>query len=86
VNEQTLAGGAADKKTETEYFVNGERQETSEKELTGAEILTLAGFTPVSDWTLTRDEGGKVIGPDEKVEIHSGERFTAKRSGPTPTS
>jgi hypothetical protein len=84
MTEQVVAKG--DKKTEIVYFVNGEQQETSERKLTGATILTDAKFTPVSDWILTRDEGGKVIGPDEEVEIHPNERFTAKRRGPTPTS
>jgi hypothetical protein len=84
MSEQVLAEGG--KATEIVYFVNGEKQETSERKLTGATILTNAKFTPVSDWILTRDEGGKVIGPDEDVEIHANERFTAKRKGPTPTS
>ncbi|MGH3008599.1 MAG: hypothetical protein ACRDLM_04235 [Gaiellaceae bacterium] len=84
MSEQELAEGG--KATEIVYTVNGEKQETSKRKLTGGEILTNAKFTPIADWVLTRDEGGKAIGSDEEVEIHPNERFTAKRKGPTPTS
>jgi len=69
------------------YFVNGEKQETVEHELTVREILEHAGFTPATEYHLVRDEGNyKYEDYDEKVHLHDGERFTATFIGPTPTS
>lgn len=68
------------------YEVNGEPQVTQEHKLTGRQILERAGFTPAEDYSLTRNEGNKAIGPDEEVPIHEGETFTATFRGPTPTS
>jgi hypothetical protein len=68
------------------YSVSAEPQETTEHKLTGREILERAGFTPAEDYTLTRDDGHKVIGPDDRESIHQGETFTAKFKGITPTS
>jgi hypothetical protein len=68
------------------YLVNAEPQETTEKKLTGREILSNAGFSPTEDYRLTRNEGGKLIGLDEQVTIREGEAFTATFQGPTPTS
>jgi hypothetical protein len=79
------SGNAEAGKT-TEYFVNGERQETQDKKLTASTILEDAGFKPADDWILSRDEGGKKFASSDDVEIHKDERFTAKRRGPTPTS
>lgn len=71
----------------TTYFVNGERQETDEKELKVKAILANAGFDPTSEWVLSRDEPPEEFkDQDELVHIHQDERFTATRSGPTPTS
>ena len=77
---------ATQRKTLT-YFVNGEEQTTASDKLTVREILTKAGFTPVEDYRLTRDEGNHVYHDyDEEVPLHEDERFTATFLGPTPTS
>ena len=69
------------------YFVNGERLETAEDKLTVRQILESAGFVPVTEYRLTRDEGDHVYDDyDTEVPIHDGERFTATFLGPTPTS
>jgi hypothetical protein len=71
----------------TVYFVNGERQTTGAAELDVKAILAHAGFDPVTDYRLTRDEGNHVYTDyDQDVPIHDGERFTATYVGPTPTS
>jgi hypothetical protein len=77
---------ATHKKT-IEYFVNGEVQTSTEKELTVRQILKRAGFEPAKDWILTRDKDGHEFkNPDKLVQIHKDERFTATATGPTPTS
>lgn len=68
------------------YSVNGEQQQTTERKLTGHEILTTAGFTPAEDYRLTRNDGGKEIGLDNQEPIHEGEAFTATFRGVTPVS
>jgi hypothetical protein len=73
--------------TTVTYFVNGEEQTTTKDKLTVREILTKAGFTPVEEYRLTRDEGHHVYQDyDEEVPLHEHERFTATFLGPTPTS
>ena len=72
---------------ETEYFVNGESQKTSEHKLAVKTILSNAGFTPPEEYELSRDKDGHEFGSQEElVPIHKGERFTATFTGPTPTS
>ena len=69
------------------YYVNGEAQTTAHHKLTVREILTAAGFTPVTEYQLTRDEGHHVYRDyDEEVPLHQHERFTATFVGPTPVS
>jgi hypothetical protein len=68
------------------YSVSAEPQETTEHKLSGREILERAGFTPADDYTLTRDDGNKVIDLDDRESIHERETFTAKFKGVTPTS
>jgi hypothetical protein len=69
------------------YYVNGEAQTTTKDKLTVRETLTAAGFTPVEEYRLTRDNGHHVYSDyDEEVPLHDGERFTATFLGPTPTS
>ena len=69
------------------YYVNGEAQTTTQDKLTVREILTAAGFTPVTEYQLTRDEGHHVYRDyDEEVPLHQHERFTATFVGPTPVS
>ena len=70
-----------------EYFVNGESEFTSEHKLEVGQILEGAGFSPASQYQLTRDEGHHLYTDyQEEVPIHPGERFTATFVGPTPTS
>lgn len=70
-----------------QYTVNGETQTTTSLKLTVGTILSNAGFTPVADYDLERDEGHKVFNnPDEIIPIHKGEKFTALFKGTTPTS
>lgn len=69
------------------YFVNGSSHTTEERKLTPRVILANAGFTPVEDYRLIRDDGNKVLDDLDKDEsIHEGERFTALFKGPTPVS
>jgi phenylalanyl-tRNA synthetase beta subunit len=69
------------------YFVNGEREQTREHKRTVRAILLDAGFTPVENYQLERDEGHHLFPTyDEEVPIHQDERFTALYTGPTPTS
>jgi len=70
-----------------EYFVNGEKEQTTEHKLTVEQILTRAGFEPATQYNLTRDEGHhKYTDYQEEVPLHEDERFTATFMGPTPTS
>ena len=80
------AAGAAAHDRPITYFVNAEPEETTEHVLTGRAILEAAGFTPVGEYSLTRNAGNKAVGLDEDVAIHKGEAFTATFNGPTPTS
>lgn len=71
----------------TTYFVNGASQTTEERKLTPRTILMNAGFTPVEDYRLLRDDGYQMLTDLDKDEaIREGERFTALFSGPTPVS
>ena len=70
-----------------DYFVNGEKQETTEHKLTVSQILEHAGFTPITEYQLERDKDHhKYTDYAHEVEIHDDERFTATFIGPTPTS
>ena len=70
-----------------EYFVNGEAEHTTEHKLKVEEILQRAGFTPATQYRLTRDEGQHAYtNYEEEVPLHDGECFTATFIGPTPTS
>ena len=72
---------------ELAYFVNGERQVSSQHKLMVRSILATAGFDPVEQYKLERDEGHHVYTDyDEEIPLHAGERFTATYLGPTPTS
>ena len=69
------------------YFVNAEAQRTERTELKVKEIIEVAGFTPFSDYRLTRDEGHQAYDDyDYEVRLHEGECFTATFIGITPTS
>ena len=75
------------------YVVNGEKLHVPKPAgrdpltLTVGEILAEAGFTPVEDYELTRNDGHQpYASPDENVPIHGGEQFTATYKGPTQVS
>lgn len=71
----------------TAYYVNGDKQETSERELTVRQVLENAGFRPPEQYRLTRDEGNQTYPSlDTEVKVHPNERFTALFEGPTPVS
>lgn len=79
---------SAPKDHEITYFVNGEAEHTSEKELSVGSILQNAGFTPPTDYTLSGENPPQDFDSryDELVKLHQNERFTARFKGPTPTS
>jgi hypothetical protein len=71
----------------TTYYVNGEDFTTTEHKLAVGAILRAAGFEPVTDYQLTRDNGHHTYEDyDAEVPLHEGERFTATFTGVTPTS
>jgi hypothetical protein len=82
---EEVSAGEARKPKIINYTVNGEPQETTERKLTGRQILERAGFSPVEDYRLTRNKGGKEVGLDDEP-IHEGEAFTATFKGTTPVS
>lgn len=76
-----------DKEKTITYFVNGEVQTTTEHKLKVETILSNAGFKPVTDYELERDEGHKIFKDlNEEIPIHDGEKFTALFIGTTPVS
>lgn len=83
---QAPHSGEAQTPSVINYSVNGEPQETTERKLTGRQILENAGFTPAEEYRLTRNDGGKEIGPDDEEPIHEREAFTATFKGITPVS
>ena len=60
-------------------FINREKFEVEQTEMTGREILTLAGFGEGYDLLLLQGEGdpsgGEVILADQSVEIKAGLHF-----------
>lgn len=70
------------------YFVNGEAQTTSERELTVREILENAGFSPATDYSLKSENPPLDYDSeyDEAVRLHPNQRFQALFKGPTPVS
>jgi hypothetical protein len=61
---------------EIAYFVDGEREDTRARQLAAETILTQAGFG--AGFVLVRDRDGREFDPKDLVELHDGERFTAK--------
>ena len=68
-------------KHEITMYVNNQPFKTAERELTGAQIKTLAGIPP--EYELFRVEGQKSIpvGNDEQVHLHENQHFRAIPSG-----
>ena len=80
---------------EIKFWVNEEEvvysyQEPDERKvlkLSVRDILTLAGFTPVENFELTRDsDNQKFPSLDYEVPVEQGDHFTAKYNAPTPAS
>jgi len=69
------------------YYVNGEIQKTDEHKLKVETILSNAGFKPVTDYELERNDGHKIFKDlNEEIPIHNDEKFTALFTGTTPVS
>jgi len=72
---------------EVTISVSGEDVEMPANQVTVAAILTEAGFVPIENYRLVRDEGDhKYTNYAEQIHIHKGERFTALFEGQTQTS
>jgi hypothetical protein len=69
-----------------EYTVNNEVEHTTEDELKAEVILTLAGFTPPSDYRLISENPKREYALADIVKLHNHQRFEALHRGPTPTS
>ena len=85
----------AENNEEIKFFVNEEEvvysyQKPPDRKvfkLTVREILTLAEFTPVEGYNLTRDsDGHKYTSLDDEVPVEHGDKFTATYKGVTPAS
>ena len=85
----------SDSTEELKFFVNEEEvvyeyQKSPDRRgyvLTVEQILSSAGFEPVGNFELTRNEGGlPFTSPEDEVVIEPGEHFTATYKGPTPVS
>jgi hypothetical protein len=86
-SETTTPQDEQERKTEIEYFVNGEIQTTHEHKLTAKQILEEAGFDPPEEWLLSRDEPPhEYKNPDHEIQLRKDERFTATFTGSTETS
>lgn len=75
------------------YVVNGEKLHVPKPAgrdpltLTVGEILAEAGFTPIADYELTRNDDHRTYASsDENVMLHDGDQFTATYKGPTKAS
>jgi multiubiquitin len=68
-------------KHEITIFVNNQPVKTTEHELTGTQIKTLAGIPP--EYELFRVEGKNSVpvGNDDRVRLHENEHFRAIPSG-----
>jgi hypothetical protein len=64
-----------------EIFVNRKKLESSQEDLTGLQVLELAGFGADHDLFLLQGEGdpsgGTPVGLDQTLELKSGEHFRA---------
>lgn len=84
--EQAVLETAAGR--EITYFVDGEKQETKERELTVGQILEKAGLDPKTHY-LVELRGGeqiKLTDLNELVKLHGHEKFISVFTGVTPLS
>ena len=63
------------KKDEKVIFVNRDQFKVEEDQLTGSQILAIAGVSQEYDLFLVRGQDSQKIEPDEIVEIRNGLRF-----------
>jgi len=73
---------------ELTYFVDAEKQETRERELTVGQILEKAGLDPKTHY-LVEVRGAeqiKLTDPNELVKLHEHEKFISVFTGVTPLS
>ena len=70
------------------YFVDDEKQETTNPILTVAQVLEKAGLDPKTHYLveLRGEHQIKHIDPNEKLHLHEHEKFISVFSGPTPLS
>jgi hypothetical protein len=70
------------------YYVNGEAETTTKRELTVGAILESAEFTPITSYKLKSVDPPHDYGTNytEEVKVHQGQHFQALFIGPTPTS
>jgi hypothetical protein len=70
------------------YFVDDEKQETTDPVLTVAQILEKAGLDPKTHYLveLRGEQQIKHLDPNEKLHLHEHEKFISVFSGPTPLS
>ena len=71
------------------FTVNGEPVETTEKELTVREILTLANLDSETHYLVEKKGQGQEIEHrdlSERLRVHEKEEFLAFFTGPTPVS
>lgn len=66
---------------EVPIFINRRRYEAPQEEMSGREVLTLAGFGEDHDLFLLQSEGdptgGTPIGLDQEVHLQPGQHFRA---------
>lgn len=71
------------------YTVDGEPQETTERELKVRAILENAGLKPAADYYLVEYEGKKEVrfeDLDQEIHMHDDQVFVGVRRGPVPVS
>lgn len=78
-----MADTSHEREKKKTIFVNKQRIETSADELTGAQILDLAGLSADQyDLFLVKDDGkSEQIGPNQSVKIRDGLHFNAITKG-----
>lgn len=78
-----MAEQTGEKGKEKTIIINKQAYKTSADELTGAQILELAGLAPDQfDLFLLKDDGkSEQIGPNQVVRIRNGLRFNAITKG-----
>src|ERR1700687_4618112 len=86
MNTQQISGEAVGTGHLIVYFVDNEKQETTDHILTVAQILEKAGLDPKTHYLveLRGEHQIKHVDPNEKLHLHEHEKFISVFSGPTP--